>query len=52
MVAPLLIPLLLASFWVNLKSIQLLKKERMRSGPSTIRRGSRKLFVIYPSNRD
>lgn len=52
MLAPLLIPLLLACFWVNYQSILVLRRERRSSGPSTVRRGSKKLFIIYPSNKE
>lgn len=52
MLSPILIPLLMSLFWVNLVSLRLLRQERRTSGPATLRKGSRKLFVIYPSNKD
>lgn len=49
LIFPLLIPISLTCFYINWKAIQVLRQEQKRTGPMSLKRGAKKLFVIYPS---
>jgi len=46
---PLILPITLVSIYVNLRVLQKLRYERARTGPSTLVKNNKRLFVIYPS---
>jgi hypothetical protein len=46
LILPLFIPLLFASIFVNYRLLVLIRRQREANLPSTIRRGSKKLFII------
>ena len=49
-VMPILIPLCLVSFYLNIKSLELLRQQqRLTKEVQTLKRGSRKLFIIHPT---